>query len=615
MCESIKHRGPDSTNFYVDDNFCLGVDRLKVIDLETGDQPIHNEDGSLQVVHNGEIYNYVELREALESKGHRFYTDSDTETIVHAYEQWGTSCLEKFRGMFAFALLDAEQKRLILARDRFGKKPIYYALVGETLLFSSELRAILLFDEVSPKIDYNALDLYFTYSFIPSPYTIYEGIHKLPPASFLTYQGGRVTVDQYWDPYRSTIAGLNEDQLIDQLYGLLMEAVRIRLRSDVPIAAYLSGGIDSSSVVAMMRRATEAPISTFTVSFSPTDKSPYYAREVAESLGTDHNEVFVEPDVFHDLPKLVWHFGEPFADSSMIPTYYVSEAARRRAKVVITGDGGDELFMGYDFFSEPRVYRLYKAFPRSARRILLRTADRVPLPGRVSRGVWQLRNTDYDDRDPTGKFIARISHFPTATLRNLYSQSVRDKRRPSDTEEYMRQFASSHRFDDFASEMSYVHMRSLLAEGMLVKLDRMSMANSLEARSPLLDHVLYEFVGGLPSTLKLNGNVHKVIFKRMATKKGLVSDRIALRPKVGFGVPLEKWFGSGWRDLVTRFIDETARTGEYGILDPIYLRKLAREPNIHAPRLFLVLVFLLWQKISDDGRYKVHPPSNPKDLI
>jgi asparagine synthase (glutamine-hydrolysing) len=374
MCETIQHRGPDHTDFYVDKGIGLGIDRLSVIDLATGDQPIHNEDGSVQIVFNGEVYNYIELRRQLEGLGHKFGTASDTETIVHGYEQWGENVLTHLRGMFAFALWDSSKRRLFLARDRFGKKPLYYAEVDGRFFFASELKAILQYEYFPREVDDSVLDYYFTYLHVPSPFTIFRFAKKLPPGHYLTVEKGVVEVKEYWDlDFLPKLENMNEDEAADRLYDLLVDSVKMRLRSDVPLGAFLSGGIDSSVVVSVMKRAGTEDVKTFSIGFHEA----YYneiqdARRVAEFVGTDHAERWAEADLVSLLPKLVWHCDEPFGDSSEIPTFLVAQETRRSVKVALTGDGGDEVFLGYPFLPDPPYYAYYARVPRPIRRAGLR---------------------------------------------------------------------------------------------------------------------------------------------------------------------------------------------------------------------------------------------------
>ena len=576
MCDCMKHRGPDSTGFYTDGYFSLGADRLAIIDLQGGNQPIHNEEGTIQLIFNGEVYNYVELRRELEEKGHEFYTDSDTETVIHAYEEWGAACLKRINGMFAFALADTKSKTLFLARDRFGEKPLYYTLKEGSLLFASELQALMLCEGIGNTLDPEAVDLFLTYSFIPSPKTIYKGIFKLPPASYLTFHDGHLDISRYWDLTFGNQGGVYD------LYERMLESVKLRLRSDVPVGAFLSGGIDSSVIVSLMKRVSDSPIKTFTIAFPSYDSNLKPAREMASSLGTDHHEIIVEPDSYKLLPKLLWQFGEPFADASMIPTYLISEAARPHVKVAIGGEGGDELFMGYDFLREPSAFHVYERIP--AKKYALGLAKHLPLPPKLGRAVWLLDNTDYMSRDAIGRFVLRLAHFPSSSLNCLRVGS-------HDTESYLYWLTKGLLRGTSSQIMNYLQIRSVFSEGMLTKADRMSMANSLELRSPMLDHHLFEYVFQFPPQLRQR----KRIFKEMAVLSGLVPKKVAYRKKAGFGIPLEAWFGRDWQGFASEVLHGDGPT-RFGF-DRTYINKLIEKSSLHAPKLFQLVMLFLWDSM------------------
>ncbi len=592
MCEVEKHRGPDETNYFIDDGVGLGNDRLSIIDLKTGGQPVHNEDGSVWITFNGEIYNYVELKKELESKGHRFYTESDTETIVHAYEEWPEGFLSRLRGMFAFAIWDGRKKLLLLARDRFGKKPLYYSLMGKRIFFGSEMKTILCNQEFERKINLDALDHYFTYSYIPSPLTIFEGISKLPPAHYLTFQDGRATLRRYWD-IDFAAREADEGALIERLYSSIEEAVRIRLRSDVPLGAFLSGGIDSSVVVSMMARLSKQPPKTFSVGFDSINELPY-AKEVADALGTDHHELHVEPKAFEILPKLVWHLDEPFSDSSIIPTYYLSEATRRHVKVALSGDGGDELFMGYPNMMDPSVYSLYMKVPASVRKAGLNLVTRIPVDSNLKKMASHAQSKRYADQPPLERYAMRTTQLDQQGLRRLYSRELVARHPPTDAYGYIRRIGKPMEGKDPLDAIDYVAIKGPLSEGMLVKVDRMSSAASLEVRSPLLDHLLFEIVETIPSRLKMNGRTTKYIFKKMAVSKGLVSSRIANREKQGFGSPISDWFGGTWKEISENILGDSETTRSF--FDGQQMAKLLSDPYTNAQLIFSLIVFIIWHR-------------------
>jgi asparagine synthase (glutamine-hydrolysing) len=606
MCEVQKHRGPDETSFFVDDGVGLGNDRLSVIDLKTGSQPVHNEDGSVWITFNGEIYNYVELKNELEAKGHRFYTESDTETIVHAYEEWPEGFLSRLRGMFAFAIWDGNKKILFLARDRFGKKPLYYSVAGDRIFFGSEMKAILCNPEFERKIDLDALDHYFTYSYIPSPLTIFRGISKLMPAHYLTFQGGRVAVRKYWD-IDFAPREADEGALIERLYSSIEEAVMIRLRSDVPLGAFLSGGVDSSVVVSMMARLSERPPKTFSVGFDSINELPY-AKEVAESLGADHHELHVEPKAFEVLPKLIWHLDEPFSDSSIIPTFYLSEATRKEVTVALSGDGGDELFMGYPNMMDPSIYSLYMKVPRAMRRAGLGLVTRIPVDSGFKKMASHAKSKGYADQPPLARYTMRTTMLDQEGLGRLYSKALKAKHPPTETYGYIRRIGAPMEGKDPLDAIDYVAIKGALSEGMLVKVDRMSSAASLEVRSPLLDHALFEFVETIPSHLKMNGRTTKYLFKKMAVSKGLVSSRIANREKQGFGSPISSWFGGSWKEIAGSLLGDSETTREF--FDGQHIARMLSDPYTNAQMIFSLIVFVIWHRTymeQGDGVPRVVP--------
>jgi asparagine synthase (glutamine-hydrolysing) len=604
MCEAIRHRGPDQSSYYVDDGVGLGIDRLSIIDLTTGDQPIHNEDGTVWVVFNGEIYNYKELQPELEKRGHRFYTASDTECIVHAYEEWGFSCLEHFRGMFAFALWDSKGKRLFLARDRFGKKPLYYAHDGDVFLFASELKSILRYRALKRTLDYDAVDLFFTYMYVPSPHSIFKEVRKLPPGCYATLEGNRLSVTQYWDYSPHPDPSLeDEDRLVDLLYNTIEEAVRIRLRSDVPLGAFLSGGVDSSTIVSFMSRLSEQPVKSVSIGFTEGMSELPYARTVAEFLSTDHHEYTVTPEAFRILPKLVWHFDEPFADHSMVPTYYLSEVTRRQVTVALSGDGGDELFMGYPFLLDPGSYSIYSKVPSAVRSPSLRVLRAIPVNSQMKRMAQHAYEKGYADQSYEERFTMRVTLHDAGGLKGLYSKQRVDAHPPVDTYDYYAGLMKNCPSKDRLDIVDYATIRGYLEEDILVKVDRMSMAVSLEARCPLLDSEVAALVERIPSNLKMHSRQSKYILKKMAVKKGLIPKEIAYRKKRGFGAPIETWMQNEWKDVVASALDPVVSTGYTGLFNGEKVRSLMNDPYLNSSKLFSLVTFVVWYKIyvENDG--------------
>jgi asparagine synthase (glutamine-hydrolysing) len=597
MCEVMKHRGPDETNYFVSDGVGLGINRLSIIDLTTGTQPIHNEDESLWIVYNGEIYNYLELKRELESKGHKFYTNSDTEVIVHAYEEWQESCPIHLRGMFAFALWDSGNRKLYLARDRFGKKPLFYTQIDNLFLFSSELKALLQFDGLKRELNYEAMDYYFTFTYIPSPISIFKNVYKLPPASYAIYENGNLIVRQYWDINFDPDYELDEDALVTLLYSSIEEAVRVRLRSDVPLGAFLSGGIDSSTIVSFMTRLSKSPVKTISIGFDDSLSEVKYSRQVADYLQTDHHEHIVTPRAFEILPKLVWHFDEPFADHSMIPTYYLSEVTRRQVKVALSGDGGDEMFMGYPFLKDPPLYGLYSKVPNSLRKVALKAVLSFPINGSYKRMAHHAYEKNYGNQSPFERYAMRVSLFNRDGLKKIYSHGFLSHYTPIDAYSYMIKLFNRQRGSRILDELDYATIRSYLKEDILTKVDRMSMATSLEVRCPFLDQGLVSLVEKIPADLKLNGRTTKYIFKKMVAKRNLLPHDIAFRKKQGFGAPVHNWIRKEWKEMVDQILDPVITKNYAGFFNKEYVKSMLREPYLNSNRLFSLIIFLVWYKL------------------
>jgi len=592
MCEVIRHRGPDDEGIHVEPGVGLGMRRLSIIDLAGGRQPIHNESETVWVVFNGEIYNYQELRAELESHGHRFYTSSDTETIVHAYEQWGEGAFARLRGMFGIALWDRATRTLLLARDRAGQKPVHYAERGGRLYFGSEIKSLLAARAVEPRLNVGALDHFLAFLYTPRDTSIFDGIHKLPPGHYLRWQDGRADVRQYWQiAAEETFAG-TEAEAVEALGSVLHDAVRSHMISDVPLGAFLSGGVDSSAVVGMMARASSQPVKTFSIGFDdPEFDELEHARLVARHFGTDHHEFVVRPDGLSILDSLIAHFDEPFADSSAIPTWYVSEIARRHVTVVLSGDGGDELFGGYDrYLPHPRVAQF----------------DRVPVPGmraaaalawpllpHGARGKNFLRHVA---KNADGRYLDSVSFFHPDERAALYTSDVRAAA-ALDAERGL-----ARHFDRFAalphdSRMMRFDFETYLPEDVLTKVDRMSMAHSIESRVPLLDNRVIDFAASLPARFKIRNGRRKHVLKE--TLRTLVPDSILARRKQGFGIPLGTWFRGGLTGLFSDVL-ESPRSLQRGYFDPAFVRRLLREhlanERDHTLRLWQLLVFELWHR-------------------
>jgi asparagine synthase (glutamine-hydrolysing) len=560
MADSIRHRGPDGEGFYDDGAVAVGHRRLSIIDLATGDQPIFNEDGSIAIVFNGEIYNYRELREALIAKGHRFRTTGDTEVIVHLYEERGIDCVRDLNGMFAFAIWDAGREQLFLARDPLGEKPLYYAKTGTRFSFASELKALLRGADFCREIDPAALDDYLAYGYVPAPRTIYRSVAKLPAAHRLVVRNGRVDVSRYWDPWPSGRRSVTESQAAEELLALLTDAVRLRLRSDVPVGAFLSGGIDSSLIVALAARQTSG-LQTFSVRINALgfDESPY-ARLVAERFCTDHHEIDVDVPQLDELPMLVRQFDEPFADASAVPTYYVTQAASRHLKVCLSGDGGDELFAGYSQYRRGRIERCldWLSLPPS----VLETVA-TALPRRLP-GVGLLTRMSLTG---AARHQATVGLFSPRERRVLLHP---DYRAAVDEHAWLLREAHARRELDEIERRMLADQLSYLPEDILVKVDRDSMKNSLEVRVPFLDPRLVAFVNGLPLSLKISGNIQKRLLRRLLREVGL--SELADRPKHGFGIPLKSWL---WGRLAGE-VEHLLLSGEPRVARLLEMREVRR---------------------------------------
>jgi asparagine synthase (glutamine-hydrolysing) len=596
MCHTIIHRGPDDEGVFIKDGTGLGMRRLSIIDLAGGQQPVFNEDRSCWLVFNGEIYNFKELRRELENKGHRFQSHSDTEVIVHLYEDLGADCVHKLRGMFAFALFDDRRRCLLLARDRLGKKPLHYALLGDRLLFGSEIKAILAAAPELSTTNSRALLQYFYFGYIPDPSTAFLGIQKLAPGHLLEFEKGEVRVRQYWDlPEYGTYSPATEQECLEQLEEKLAEEVRVRLIADVPIGALLSGGTDSSTIVAMMARASHRPVKTFTIGFKQADfdEAPY-ARLVAQKFGTEHHEMILEPMVAETIETLASSLEEPFGDSSMLPTYFVSLMARKYVTVALSGDGGDEAFAGYDRY-----------------RIHLRERSRYPIPGwagrvyrsqiypRLSYGV-PGRNVAYSYLLPwSERYIDAVSLAPYQRNFNvLDGDFVNTSLSDADPLDIFRDYIREAPARDPLSRILYLDTKTYLPGDILTKVDRMSMAASLEARVPMLDHIFLEWVTSLTFEWKMGKRGQKYILGKLAERVGVPREALS-RPKQGFALPLPHWIRHELKDLTLSLLLEP-KTLQRGYFNEQGVRFLLNEFFRGRTDDYLVIwrlmMFELWQR-------------------
>jgi len=601
MCERMVHRGPDSEGLYVTTGAALGMRRLAIIDLVTGEQPAFNEDRSISVILNGEIYNYRELRAGLEKRGHTFRSASDTEVLPHLYEAYGDDMVRELNGMFAFALWDSKKRRLLIARDRFGEKPLYWGVFDNTLLFASEPKVLLAHRSVKPSLNLQALRQYLSFDYVPAPLSIYQGINKLPAAHQLTLESGRVNVDCYWRlSYKTADPIPTEDEAAQKLRELLADAVRMRLVSDVPLGVLLSGGVDSSTVAALAVQASSEPVKTFSISFAEAsfDES-LYARGVAKFLGTDHHEERLSANLAANLVGEIgaW-MDEPFSDPSLVPTYLLSRFTRKHVTVALGGDGGDELFAGYPMYAGHRWAEVYKYVPS-----LLRTGLVEPL---VKLLPVKTKNLSFDYK--ARRFVNASKYDPVTRHHVWFGSFTPDEQRQLLTAEVLgatdgdvyaqaRRFAAECDRDDVVTQMQSVDARLYLAEDILTKVDRASMAVSLEVRAPFLDPRVAEFAASLPCRYKLHGLKTKYILKKAVGD--LLPRFVTRRGKKGFGVPVAEWLKFKLRPLA-RDLLSPQRVRRAGVFNPEYVERLQDEHERgvanHRKLLWTLLMFELWHE-------------------
>ena len=597
MAAAIRHRGPDDEGFFVRGNVGLGMRRLSILDVAGGQQPIANETRDIWVVFNGEIYNFLELRRDLQARGHRFRTQSDTEVIVHLYEEQGPTCVRALRGMFAFALWDQRQGRLVLARDRVGKKPLLYAVRNGDLLFASELKALLTVPDLAPALDLESLDEYLAFGYIRHPHTIFRGIAKLPPGHVLIWQGGDVRLERYWSLEFAPKLEITAAEAGERTEQLLADAVKVRLMSEVPLGALLSGGVDSSLVVALMAEHSSEPVRTFSIGFEgdPADELPF-AREVASRFGTRHTEFTVRPVLRDVLPRLAWTYDEPFADSSALPSYYVCQVARQAVTVALNGDGGDENFAGYT------RYRRSAGLAEQARAhvgLVRGHFTLAPAPAWKRRAQRALRRLLVPDAEGA----VAPDYFDGADRWSLYRPAVRAAlaaRRPLPV---LKAWEAAAALPHPLDRMLAMDSAWYLPDDLLYKMDMASMAHSLEARSPFLDHRVLEFSACLPAAVKCPGGELKGLLKQVAARR--LGDAFVRRPKRGFAPPLGKWLREDLRELAGDLLlgagRLTADCLDSGAIERIW-REHASGARNHARRLWTLLMLELWFRTHQAGR-------------
>ena len=615
MVGAVEHRGPDDQGIWVGRGIALGHARLSILDLTAaGRQPMPNGDGSLEIVFNGEIYNFQELREELVQRGYNFKTHTDTEVVLNGYHCWGEQVFERLRGMFAIALWDQRHEKLILGRDRIGKKPLFYAWHGDILLFGSEIKSILAWPGFKREPDYEALHHYLTLQYVPSPWSAFKGVQKFSSGCYMVVtRNGRASTQRYWAlPSPSQAHHRPLPELKEELLSLLNEAVRMRMIADVPLGAFLSGGVDSSAVVALMARHSNERVKTFCIGF---DEASYdervYARMVAERYDTDHHEMVVRPNAMAILPSLVWHYNEPFADPSAIPTYYVAQMARQHVTVVLNGDGGDESFLGYGRYSQCLETEWIGHLPRPVRQFASRVVQSIPPDLDCYRGLRVFRRwLSYVSEKDSRRYAPSMAYFYDHDKVAGYDHLMRPFLRHSSLdllEPYFMQSLS------YVGGAAWADIHTYLPDDLLVKVDIASMAHGLEARSPLLDHKLMEWAARIPPAQKVEGGVTKFILKS-ALEPFLPKD-VLYRPKMGFGVPIDEWLKGELKEFVyDTLLSSHAR--QRGVIIPSYVQSMLDEHcsgiRLHHTRLWALLMLELWfQMWIDSTEVPLLPPSAP----
>ncbi|ALA59786.1 asparagine synthase (glutamine-hydrolyzing) [Nitrospira moscoviensis] len=598
MADTIVHRGPDAEGLYVSGPIGLAHRRLSIIDLEGGQQPMSSEDGSIVVVFNGEIYNFPELRQGLEQKGYRFKTRSDTEVILYLYQEVGEDCFRQLRGMFAIAIWDARNRRVVLGRDRVGKKPLFYCYDGKRCVFASEMKAILQVPGIRREVDIEALSDYFSLLYVPAPKSIFRHIRKVKPGHYAVISEAGFREVEYWDLTFAQVEERSEQDWIERLLELYQEAVRIRLMSDVPLGAFLSGGVDSSSVVAIMSRMMGEPVITSSIGFKDKEFDELdYARLIAKRFATKHHEQVVEPNAAAILDRLVWHYDEPFADSSAIPTYYVSKVAREHVTVALSGDGGDEFFAGYRrYLLDVRENALRERIPGAIRRAVFGPLSRIypkaDWAPRIFRGKATFESLACSHIEG---YFRSVSACRPETKRQVLHPDVRRQLNGYDTLDLFKTYYDRAGTNDPLSRIQYVDVKTYLPDDILVKVDRASMANSLEVRAPLLDHRLIELTTRIPSSLKLRGTVGKYIFKK--SLESLLPEDVLYRKKMGFAVPLASWLRHDLKPMAEAVLfpsQPDPMLDRQGV-ERLWTQHQSGLRDLSTP-LWTILMYRLWQQ-------------------
>jgi len=611
MCAGLEHRGPDSRGIHRDERVWIGIQRLRVIDLHTGDQPIYNEDHSVVVVMNGEIYNYRELREDLQARGHRFATGGDTEVIVHLYEEHGEDCVRHLHGMFAFALWDSRRQQLLIARDRVGKKPLLYALRDGGISFASEMNALLQDPEIPREVDHEAIDAYLGLGYVPAPMTALRAVRKLPPAHTLVLRDGHARMRRYWSLDYSRKRDLAVEEWRELIREQLIAATRRRMIADVPLGAFLSGGIDSSAVVAAMAQVATEPVRTFSIGFDHAafDELPH-ARRVAEQFGTVHEEFRVEADAVEVVPRMVRHYGEPFADSSAIPSFYLAELTRRHVTVALNGDGGDESFGGYTRYVSNAMAARLERLPLALRRGVGALGARVPPSGEITSVRNKARRLASGlALDAPGRYARYISWFDAAQRASIYAPEFA-ARLGAGAEAVIGAAWARTSGADVVDQMLEVDASTYLVDDLIAKVDIATMAHGLEARSPLLDHQLMELAATIPAGLKVRGQQKKWILREAL--RGWLPDDLLDRPKQGFSVPLSSWLRGDLRTWARDILldREAVERGYFrrGAVEGL-LQRHAAGADEDASRIWALVMLELWHQ-----EFTVRPSMRPAIL-
>lgn len=598
MRDCLQHRGPNDSGAFCQGSIGLGFRRLSILDLSpAGHQPMSNEDGTVWIVFNGEIYNFQELRLELEKKGHKFKSNTDTETIIHLYEEEGEQCLQKLRGMFAFAIWDSRRQQLFIARDRIGKKPLKYYIDNDGIVFASELKAILKHPRVSKEPDPLAIHHYLTLQYVPAPLTGFKNIRKLKPAHYLLIKKNHIEERKYWDLNFNLKKQKSEEEWKCDILKSFEESVKLRLISDVPLGAFLSGGIDSSAVVGMMAKHSAKPVKTFSIGFNEaTHNELPYARMIAKQFGTDHTEFIVEPKAVDILPKIAYHYEEPYADSSALPTYYLSEMTRRYVTVALNGDGGDENFAGYErypiFLFADQMRRIVPFPIRRGLKSIAGIVQRVHPTTLTDRGLRFLSSLE---NDPARRYLEYMQYFSDESKSAIYHPEFLSQTQKQRTTDLMAEKFNESGTKDALDQLLYADIMSYLPDDLLVKVDIASMAVSLEARSPLLDHIFMELAASIPASFKVCGNQKKLIFRNAL--RGFIPDQILDRRKMGFGVPIEHWF----RGSLNGYIREHLLDGRFArrnIVKQQFVSELVEKHTKgkinYANQLWALLMLELW---------------------